>query len=103
MRYINGLLTSAITSLNDNMSQIIIGTEFVDPGVINSGAGLQVISSLYWMLAQYIAEALRQTPIVNNFEVDMEDGDIFLDNERVGRKVAPVVSRVLAMGGANGW
>lgn len=102
MRYINGLLTSAITSLNDNMSQIIIGTEFVDPGVINSGAGLQVISSLYWMLAQYIAEALRQTPIVNNFEVDMEDGDIFLDNERVGRKVAPVVSRVLAMGGANG-
>lgn len=102
MRRINDSLTSSILGLNDNLAQIVIGTEFVDPSVMTNGTGLQVVSTLYWMLAQYIAEALRQAPIVNNFEVDMEDGDIFLDNERVGRKVAPVVSRVLAMGGANG-
>ena len=43
-----------------------------------------------------MAERMRETPIQNNVSVEMTDGDVYLDKERVGRTVAPVVSRVQA-------
>jgi len=99
MRVMEDSLNSAITDYNKDIEDFVIGTQFIDPSIVTSGVGLQTISSLYWMLAQYIVQALKEAPIVNNVEIDMEDGDVLLDNERVGRKVAPVVSRVIAMGG----
>lgn len=49
----------------------------------------------YVLLAQHIADALRDAPIQPQVNVEMRDGDVFLDKERVGRTVAPVVSRVI--------
>lgn len=51
----------------------------------------------YDRLAAKLAQILATAPIQPNINVEMEDGDVYLDNERVGRKVAPVVSRVVAL------
>lgn len=48
------------------------------------------------LLARKMVEMMRSAPIVNNVTVEMEDGDVYMDAERVGRKVAPVVSRLQA-------
>lgn len=48
------------------------------------------------LLARKMVDMMRNAPIVNNVTVEMEDGDVYMDAERVGRKVAPVVSRVQA-------
>lgn len=50
----------------------------------------------YNRLAQIITGTLQRAPIVNNVDVQMEDGDVYMDGERVGRKLAPVISRVQA-------
>ena len=60
-------------------------------GTIFNEASLQMLSEMLYKL-------LRTAPIENNVIVQMEDGDVILDNERVGRKIAPVVSRVQATG-----
>lgn len=52
----------------------------------------------YIKLAAALADEFRNAPVQHNVNVEMEDGDVFLDNERVGRKVAPVVSRVVSQG-----
>lgn len=48
----------------------------------------------YDKLGNVIAENFRNAPIEANVDVTMQDGDVYMDSERVGRKVAPVVSRV---------
>lgn len=52
----------------------------------------------YDLLSMKLAEILRLAPIQPKVYVITEDGDVILDGERVGRKVAPVVSRVIASG-----
>lgn len=42
-----------------------------------------------------LADVLRKNPIQP--VIQMRDGDVYLDNERVGRKQAPVVSRILSI------
>lgn len=99
MRKIEDSLNGAITDYNDNIKSFVIGSTFIDPSIVSSGISGQIMSEMYWLLAQYIAEALRTAPIVNNVNVEMEDGDVIMDRERVGRHLAPVVSRVIATGG----
>lgn len=60
-------------------------------GIKNSGFDYQT-------LAWYLLDVLRKAPINIPVSVEMQDGDIIIDKERVGRKVAPVVSRVIAQG-----
>lgn len=43
-----------------------------------------------------VGEALARTPMKTTVNVEMQDGDVVMDGERVGRHVAPTVSRVLA-------
>lgn len=50
----------------------------------------------YDLLAEKMTDVLRDAPIQPQVDVNMEDGDVYMDGERVGRKVAPVVSRVQA-------
>ena len=50
----------------------------------------------YARLALEMSRVLKDAPIVPNVVVEMEDGDVFMDAERVGRKVSPVVSRVIS-------
>ena len=99
MRKIEDSLNGAITDYNDNIKSFVIGSTFIDPSIVSNGMSGQIMSEMYWLLAQYIAEALRTAPIVNNVNVEMEDGDVIMDRERVGRSLAPVISRIIAAGG----
>ena len=99
MRQIENSLNDAITNYNGRIKSFVIGSTFMDPSIVSDGVSGQVMSELYWMLAQYIADALRTAPIVNNVNVEMEQGNVVMDRERVGRVLAPVVSRVIATGG----
>lgn len=49
----------------------------------------------YQTFAWYMLDILKKAPIQVPVSVEMQDGDVIIDKERVGRKVAPVVSRVL--------
>lgn len=71
----------------------IIGGDDID---IDDFGGIGGGGFDYQTMATYLLEVLRKAPINIPVTVEMEDGDIIMDKERVGRKVAPVVSRVLA-------
>lgn len=77
----------AVNSVGDayNRGQMEIISKVTNQGNIN-----------YKAMAEYLADILKDNPIINNFDVVMEDGNVYLDNERVGRKLAPVVSRIQA-------
>lgn len=47
-------------------------------------------------IAGKLAMVLKEAPIQNNVSVEMADGDVIIDKDKVGRKIAPVVSRVQA-------
>lgn len=48
----------------------------------------------YDRIAALFANMMKNAP-VPQVVVEMEDGDVYMDKERVGRKLAPVVSRVI--------
>lgn len=77
-------ISSLSTSISD-MSSIVGNT------VTNSGNGID-----YDLLVNKFIDVLRNAPIqvVNNYEV--EDGDVYIDGERAGRKLAPIISRIQA-------
>ena len=49
----------------------------------------------YNRLATAVAEELRKAPIQPNITVEMEDGDVLIDGESAGRKMAPTISRIM--------
>lgn len=49
----------------------------------------------YGNLVSQITEAIKNTPIQPRVSVEMKNGDVYLDKERVGRSISPVVSRVI--------
>lgn len=73
-----------------------VGSEIgADYSVQNSNNGLDT-EQLATAIATKLAATLRENPIRPTVNVQMESGDVLLDRERVGRAVAPTVSRVLA-------
>ena len=100
-----GDFNSMINQVSKGLNPIVVGREITDLDVPNNltadqfriGATGQLID--YYALATILYQLLKEAPIEIRPEVYMEDGDVYLDNERVGRKVAPVVSRVVATGG----
>ena len=75
----------------------IVGQAY-DLAIAQSERGSGSFDFNYDLLADKLVEILRKAPIKNDVKVEMRDGDVYLDNERVGRKVAPVVSRVVTTG-----
>ena len=57
-----------------------------------SGSG----SDLADRIAAKLETVFRNAPVQNNIDMMMEDGDVIMDSETVGRKVAPTVSRIQA-------
>ena len=100
-----GNFNSMIDQVSKGLNPIVVGSKVTDLDVPNNltvdqfktGAVGQLID--YYALATMLYQILKESPIVINPEIYMEDGDVYFDTERVGRKVAPVVSRVVAMGG----
>ena len=100
-----GDFNSMINQVSKGLNPIVVGSKVTDIDVpsnltidqFRTGATGQLID--YYALATMLYQILKEAPIVINPEIYMEDGDVYFDTERVGRKVAPVVSRVVAMGG----
>lgn len=73
-----------------------VGSEIgADYSVQNNSNGLDT-EQLATAIATKLATTLRENPIRPTVNVQMDGGDVLLDRERVGRAVAPTVSRVLA-------
>ena len=72
----------------------------IDPEYKIDTASLKTAESegLIATIAGVVKEAMKDIVVNNKVDVVMQDGDVYLDSERVGRKVAPVVSRVQARG-----
>lgn len=87
-------LRGKLHTLQIKGAQVVGGIDF-DPSDFYSDGGN---SFDYEAMALYMAEVLRKAPIQVPVNVEMKDGDVYMDNERVGRKIAPVVSRVVAQG-----
>lgn len=73
-----------------------VGSEIgANYSVQNNSNGLDT-EQLATAIATKLATTLRENPIRPTVNVQMDGGDVLLDRERVGRAVAPTVSRVLA-------
>lgn len=74
------------------------GTNYKGGDFANQSTGGLFTEENLQLLSEMLYDLLKDAPIVNNVNVSMEDGDVLLDSERVGRKIAPVISRVQATG-----
>ena len=74
------------------------GAKYKSDDFTNQSAGGLFTEENLQLLSEMLYDLLKDAPIVNNVNVSMEDGDVLLDSERVGRKIAPVISRVQATG-----
>ena len=73
-----------------------VGSEIgADYSVQSNSNGLDT-EQLATAISTKLATTLRENPIRPTVNVQMDGGDVLLDRERVGRAVAPTVSRVLA-------
>lgn len=50
----------------------------------------------YDLLTEKIVAALRKAPIEPQVTVQMQDGDVYIGEEKAGRKLAPVISRIIS-------
>ena len=74
------------------------GTNYKGGDFTNQSTGGLFTEENLQLLSEMLYDLFKDAPIVNNVNVSMEDGDVLLDSERVGRKIAPVISRVQATG-----
>lgn len=100
-RNILGQFNKMVDTVTKGVSPIVIGTDVSQMGIPTQFGANSILGGLidYYALASILYQLLKESPIVVNPQIYMEDGDVYFDTERVGRKVAPVVSRVVAMGG----
>lgn len=90
-----------VNTVSKNIVPIVIGTDVAQANVSTQFGSGGVYGGLidYYALAAILYQLMKEAPIEFNPQIYMEDGDVYFDTERVGRKVAPVVSRVVAMEG----
>ena len=93
----DGFVTSA-DKLIHVLAQLVDATQGYTTSIDNIGSNGVAGGINYSLLARILADILKSAPIQANVDVHMDDGDVYLDKERVGRTVAPVVSRVLVQG-----
>lgn len=101
IRNILGQFNKMVDTVTKGISPIVIGTDVSQMSIPTQFGTNSILGGLidYYALASILYQLLKESPIVVNPQIYMEDGDVYFDTERVGRKVAPVVSRVVAMGG----
>lgn len=92
-------VNKSIAKMQDNIDTIKIDAEtsvnsknidFNSNGTLTTKALFD-----YELVANMFYDMLKQAPIQPNVSVEMGDGNVYFDKERVGRAVAPVVERVI--------
>lgn len=100
-RDILGEFNGMVNTVSKGIAPIVVGTDVAQANVSTQFGSGSAYGGLidYYTLAAILYQLMKEAPIVVNPQIYMEDGDVYFDTERVGRKVAPVVSRVVAMEG----
>ena len=94
----DGFVSSA-EKLTYELSRLVDATGGYTASVESIGDSNGALGGVnYHRIAALLANILRDAPVQTKVEVYMDDGDVYLDKERVGRSVAPVVSRVIVQG-----
>lgn len=96
-----GEFNNMVHTVSKGIAPIVIGTDVAQANIPTQFGSGGIYGGLidYYALAAILYQLMKEAPIEVNPQIYMEDGDVYFDTERVGRKVAPVVSRVVAMGG----
>lgn len=89
---------TGLTELKDSLEEIYKATTSFDGLNINQASYTNVDPINYNKLATALVTVMKQAPIENNFTIEMADGDVIMDSEKVGRKVAPTISRIQSRG-----
>lgn len=89
---------TGLTELKDSLQEVYKATTSFDGLNINQASYTNVDPINYNKLATALVAVMKQTPIENNFTIEMSDGDVIMDSEKVGRKVAPTISRIQSRG-----
>lgn len=91
--------TSSAERLAYTLDQLVDATRGYTTSIESIGDSSDSLGGInYYRLATLLADILKNAPVQTNVDVHMGDGDVYLDKERVGRSVAPVVSRVIVQG-----
>lgn len=72
-------------------SQILLERENMTIEVNTPAVNIDIVQ-----LAKVLADELRKAPVKADVTVEMQDGDVYIDQEKAGRKLAPVISRIQA-------
>lgn len=90
--------TTGLKDLKQSLNEVYKATTAFEGFEVNNANYTNVDPINYTKLANTMIGVLKSAPIENNFTVEMQDGDVFMDSEKVGRKVAPTVSRIQSRG-----
>ena len=95
---VNKIDASGLSELTESLDSAYKAATAFDDVKNNFNADVSVDPINYKQLAYELANVLKQTPIQNNVSFEVKEGDVYMDAEKVGRKVTPVVSRIQARG-----
>ena len=94
MKDMQDSLNVSLKKMRGNISVGEIGTAFSGEFGYNVSSG----GINYDLLAEKMSGILRDSPVIVNTTVEMQDGDVILNGERVGKTIAPTISRVISTG-----
>ena len=86
---------SEINETNRDLVDALLGRPVGIARYIN---GTTITGIDYAQLGLEITNALRNAPIQPDIDIEMQQGDVLLDSERVGRALTPTISRLLVGG-----
>ena len=86
---------SEINESNRDLVDALLGRPV---GIARYMNGATITGIDYTRLGQEMVNALRQAPIEPDIDIEMQQGDVLLDAERVGRALTPTISRLLVGG-----
>lgn len=95
---VNKVDASALDTLSESLDGVYKAATALDDVNLNQTTQFVTDPIDYVKLASEMTKILRDAPIQTNVEFEVKEGDVYMDAEKVGRKVTPTVSRLQARG-----
>lgn len=95
---VNKVDASALDTLSESLDGVYKAATALDDVNLNQTTQFVTDPIDYVKLASEMTKIFRDAPIQTNVELEVKEGDVYMDAEKVGRKVTPTVSRLQARG-----
>lgn len=95
---VNKVDASALDTLSESLDGVYKAATALDDVNLNQTNQFITDPIDYVKLASEMTKIFRDAPIQTNVELEVKEGDVYMDAEKVGRKVTPTVSRLQARG-----